>query len=460
MENIFLNKPHLLSLLLFLLVIVACDKDKQGESFDDVPFSPNAPVLVKGIGPQEGGLGTRIVVNGSNFGNDKTKVKLFFNNKEALIIDLKSTAIYAMVPKQPGELSTIKVAIQTGINSDSIPIYTEAILEDIQFKYNVRATVTTIAGRSDLNTSVDGTPLEATFIRVPMLSVDATGNTIFVSEDNSNKIRMVSIPDNRTTTPMAGNNVIEPWQSDFNLDYSKYFVVQRRAKSRPLLCYGLDKNNNWLDPEPYYDEQDEKGEWIAGNMDYFGLAADDKYVYMISASGTKLIRIDQKTKKVEQIGEKLNQASWCHLAYNPKDKHLYISGETTGYIYRLDPHTINVAKNKPWITADDVKHVVGSPGVTPVEGNGKFASLGRVEAICCDFEGNIYATGYQYHVIWKIDPDLNCTIMAGVPGQIGYRDGKPEESLFNTPYGVSATPDGIVYVADTYNYVVRCIAIQ
>ena len=50
--------------------------------------------------------------------------------------------------------------------------------------------------------------------------------------------------------------------------------------------------------------------------------------------------------------------------------------------------------------------------------------------------------------------------MAGVPGVKGYKDGKPNEALFNTPYGIAATPDGIVYVADTYNYVVRVIAIQ
>ena len=51
-------------------------------------------------------------------------------------------------------------------------------------------------------------------------------------------------------------------------------------------------------------------------------------------------------------------------------------------------------------------------------------------------------------------------IFAGVPGESGYKDGKPQEALFNKPYDVAATPDGILYVADTYNYLIRCIAIQ
>ena len=75
-------------------------------------------------------------------------------------------------------------------------------------------------------------------------------------------------------------------------------------------------------------------------------------------------------------------------------------------------------------------------------------------------EGNVYLADYTNHVIWKVDEEFNATIFAGVPGESGYKDGKPQEALFNKPYDVAATPDGILYVADTYNYLIRCIAIQ
>ena len=458
MKSIITKRPYFLFILIFLLAVCACEEETQEENIYDIPYSPNSPVLVNGIGPKEGGLGTRVVVNGSNFGNDIAKVRLFFNKKEALILKVQNNAIYAMVPKQPGELSDIKVAIETGVAPDGTPAYVEAELEDIQFKYFVKATVTTVAGQQDVSAVADGTMQEGSFRRPAMVDVDSTGNTLFVADDWGGKIRQISIPDNRLSSLMSGLN--SPWQGSFNLDFSSYFVVERSGGSRPLLFYGAFKKSNWQEPEPYYDQKDDDGDYIAGNMNYYGLTADDEYVYLLSSSGNKLLRVNQQSKKVELIGEKINTDSWAHMAYNPKDNHIYVSCEGWGRIYKFNPHNIDAEKNKPWITQDDLIHIVGMGAGAAKEGNGKFAQLGSIEGLACDSEGNIYVTDYSNHVIWKIDEDLNCTIMAGVPGQKGYKDGKPNEALFNTPYDVAVTPDGIVYVADTYNYIIRCIAIQ
>ncbi|MDR2627112.1 MAG: hypothetical protein LBC40_03655, partial [Dysgonamonadaceae bacterium] len=80
-----------------------------------------------------------------------------------------------------------------------------------------------------------------------------------------------------------------------------------------------------------------------------------------------------------------------------------------------------------------------------------------------DHDGNVYICDQKFHCVWKVDPLLNCTIFAGPPAGpavLGYRDGKPEEAQFNRPYDITATYDGLIYVADTYNYLVRCISIQ
>ena len=52
--------------------------------------------------------------------------------------------------KQPGEHSTIKVAVEDGVNSDGSPKYREETLKDKLFKYNIKATVTTVAGQLDV----------------------------------------------------------------------------------------------------------------------------------------------------------------------------------------------------------------------------------------------------------------------------------------------------------------------
>ena len=107
---------YLFTAFLFIGGLTACNDDNS--SSEDNPYSPDKPLVVSSIGPEKGGIGTRVVVSGSNFGNDISKVKLFFNQKEALILKVQNNAIYAMVPKQPGERSTIKVAVEDGVNSD------------------------------------------------------------------------------------------------------------------------------------------------------------------------------------------------------------------------------------------------------------------------------------------------------------------------------------------------------
>ena len=446
---------YLFTAFLFIGGLTACNDDNS--SSEDNPYSPDKPLVVSSIGPEKGGIGTRVVVSGSNFGNDISKVKLFFNQKEALILKVQNNAIYAMVPKQPGENSTIKVAVEDGVNSDGSPKYREETLKDKLFKYNIKATVTTVAGQLDVKTAKDGPALEGSFGRPVMLAVDDEG-TVLIADDGGKMVRMLSIQDNKLSTVFSGMH--EPWQCSFNLDFTNYYVLERRTSMRPLLFYGLYKSSNWQEAEAYYDQKNDKGDYIAGAMDYFGLAADNDYVFLLSSSGKRLIRVSIATKKVELIGENLNMDSWAHIAYNKKNGYLYITSEAWGRLYRLNPYHTPAGHSTPWITQNEIEHIVGTGKGAAKEGNGKAAQLGEIEGMAADQEGNVYLADYTNHVIWKVDEEFNATIFAGVPGESGYKDGKPQEALFNKPYDVAATPDGILYVADTYNYLIRCIAIQ
>ena len=66
-----------ISLMSLLFVLGACKDDVKDENIYDVPHSPNQPIVLENIEPQTGGFGSRIVVTGKNFGNDKDKIKLF-----------------------------------------------------------------------------------------------------------------------------------------------------------------------------------------------------------------------------------------------------------------------------------------------------------------------------------------------------------------------------------------------
>lgn len=447
------------SVMLFIVLFPSCNDGNNDENNPyDIPHTVGKPVVVQDISPREGGLGTRVVVSGSNFGNDKEKVKLFFNRKEALILKIQDNAIYAMVPKQPGELSTIKVVVSEKENPEGTFEGVEAELADKRFKYRLRATVTTVAGKVGVSQVKDGTLTEGTFGRPVMLAVDSTGNNIFVSDDTgAPSVRLLSLKENRMKTVIS--SLTRPWSCAFNSQYTEFYVVLREASSRPLLFYRLTKESNWTEGEPFYDQKDEQGNYIAGSLTYYGLTADDKYIYMLATGGIQLIRIDQKTRKVELIGNNLNLHSWSHICYNKKDKHIYVATEA-GRVYKFNPYKTVAGTDKIWVTRADVTLIAGDRVGSAVEGIGKNAQFGEVEAITCDSEGNFYLADFTNHVIWKGDEIFNCTILGGVPGERGYKDGKPREALFNTSYGLAATPDGVVYVADSNNGVVRRIAIQ
>ena len=72
---------------MYLFLFGACKDDAKEESIYDIPHSPNQSIVMDNIEPLSGGFGSRIVVTGNNFGNDKNKIKLYFNKKEALILN-------------------------------------------------------------------------------------------------------------------------------------------------------------------------------------------------------------------------------------------------------------------------------------------------------------------------------------------------------------------------------------
>ncbi|MDR1414213.1 MAG: IPT/TIG domain-containing protein [Odoribacteraceae bacterium] len=430
-----------------LILLTACGESNNNANPYDRPHDPNAEIVVTNIGPENGGIGTKVVVTGSNFGNDPAKLKLFFNKKEAFVMKVQDNAIYALVPKQPGDFSTIRVVIDGR----------ESILPDRQFQYFIKSSVTTIAGQQGVATSVDGPALEATMGRPSMLAVNDDG-LLFVADDGGMMLRMISLQDNKVTTPITGMN--SPWSVTFNRAQDKVFVLERAVAPRPLLFYALSKSSGWMEQETYYDQMDMSGNYIAGRFIYTGLTTDDEYIYSMSQTGSRLIRVHQETKKVELIGENLGLSSWVHFSFNPVDKKLYLAAGSYGRIYRLDPYLTPPGHTTPWVTANDLEHILGQARGTVVEGNGTNAQFGTFSQMATDRDGNVYVGDYQNHVIWKIDTDLNATVVGGTPGVAGYVDGKPSESRLDTPYGLASTSDGILYVGEAVNRLIRCISIQ
>ncbi len=443
----------MLALTVLLWIVASCSSDDTTENNPyDKPHEPGKPILVSGIGPERGGYGTRVVISGSNFGNNPETVKVYFNEKEALILGIQDNAIYAMCPKQPGDMSTIKVVVQEPGGT-----FTEAELAGTQFKYLIRAAVTTVAGVLGKNQAIDGPALEASFQRPAKVAADIDGKNIIVVDDNAAKIRLLSLTDNKVVTVASVSN---PFPCVFNTQYDKCFVGIRAAARRPELFVCLSKENNYMSPVMFYDQRDDNGNYLVGSTDILNIAADDQYVYQMSMHGAKLIRVHQTTGKVEVIGQNLDMTGISNLTFNPKDKKMYAISETTGRLNRFDPYHTPAGRTTPWITNNEVEYVLGNGIGSPIEGYGDQARC-PCAGITTDRDGNIYGADFTNHVIWKFDVTArSATIFAGIPGSSGYKDGKPLESMVARPLGLTVTADGIVYIADTNNYLIRRVSVQ
>ncbi|MBL7748011.1 MAG: hypothetical protein JNM19_11320 [Chitinophagaceae bacterium] len=80
------------------------------------------------------------------------------------------------------------------------------------------------------------------------------------------------------------------------------------------------------------------------------------------------------------------------------------------------------------------------------------------DGICADKDGNLYVSSTSSHMIYLIKPDKSFTPFAGDDGYKGRDDGDRLQAGFNGPTALCMDKAGNIYVADSYNSLVRKIS--
>jgi sugar lactone lactonase YvrE len=123
-----------------------------------------------------------------------------------------------------------------------------------------------------------------------------------------------------------------------------------------------------------------------------------------------------------------------------------IAVDKDGNVYVADTHNNLIRK----ITPDGI--------VTTIAGQQRDSAikLDNPSGIAVDNKGNIYVSDWANDLIRKITPDGKITTLAGnrAPGS---KDGKDTAASFYLPAGLAVDAAGNIYVADSYNNMIRKI---
>ena len=102
----------------------------------------------------------------------------------------------------------------------------------------------------------------------------------------------------------------------------------------------------------------------------------------------------------------------------------------------------------------------GTPDVDGcVDGNGRAARFCMPAELAADRHGNVFVADSFNHVVRKISREGWVTTVTGVPGGVGARDGVNGQARLFNPYGLAVRPDGSLALADAYNQLLRVVLV-
>lgn len=129
---------HWIILLMLMVFSVSCKDDNSVG--DAQPFNPDKPVVISSFTPESGGLGTRLVVYGDNFGNDLSKVRVVIGGKNAKVVGVKGSALHCIVPPRAFDGDIVITIVDE--NGEAIT----SVETDNSFDYQRQLLVSTFLG--------------------------------------------------------------------------------------------------------------------------------------------------------------------------------------------------------------------------------------------------------------------------------------------------------------------------
>ena len=422
------------SLVLALLFLIGSCKDSDDNKTTGATYDPNQPVTVESFMPVEGKLREKVIVKGSNFGTDKSKVKVYFVDEAAerlsTVIGIDNNTLYCLAPRQLPGGNRIKVIVDG-----------KEVTTDGTFKYEQAQNVSTISGSASKDGN-DGDLASAKFKY--MWGIAAVGNnTVLAYQRDDPRVRLISVDDNKVTTVHPGFKGGKPAVTK---DKQRVYSIGWEGTHT---VYVYMKASGWAPTRI-----GQLGSTFSGKIGAVALDETEEWLYFVD-SNKNFGRFNVKTQEVTLIKQlelsgSLGTNPGPYLIYYFVDSNFYMSDQNLSSVYKITPDG-----ECEWFCGSATQKTVQ-------DGLREEALFAQPNGMTVDEDGNFYIVdGFKGYCLRKLDIlDGYVSTVAGQVDVASQIDGTPLEATFNYPYDICYDGEGGYWIAEAWGKAIRKYAVE
>lgn len=423
------------SLVLTLLFLIGSCKDSDDNKTTGATYDPNQPVTVESFMPVEGKLREKVIVKGSNFGTDKSKVKVYFVDEAAerlsTVIGIDNNTLYCLAPRQLPGGNRIKVIVDE-----------KEVTTDGTFKYEQAQNVSTISGSASKDGNDDGDLASAKFKY--MWGIAAVGNnTVLAYQRDDPRVRLISVDDNKVTTVHPGFKGGKPAVTK---DKQRVYSIGWEGTHT---VYVYMKASGWAPTRI-----GQLGSTFSGKIGAVALDETEEWLYFVD-SNKNFGRFNVKTQEVTLIKQlelsgSLGTNPGPYLIYYFVDSNFYMSDQNLSSVYKITPDG-----ECEWFCGSATQKTVQ-------DGLREEALFAQPNGMTVDEDGNFYIVdGFKGYCLRKLDIlDGYVSTVAGQVDVASQIDGTPLEATFNYPYDICYDGEGGYWIAEAWGKAIRKYAVE
>jgi sugar lactone lactonase YvrE len=439
-------KSKFLILFMSSLLLYAGCEDETPEVV--APYNPSLPITIEQVTPDSGGAATQLMVYGSNFGTDASKILLTVGGKQAVIISSNGSVICAIVPAQIRE--------DAGWCDLKLRVGEQEVAPEKQFHYAPRYLVGTIAGafvnEAREGAIVDGTFEDARFNEPYWMAFDESKNLYLIEENNG--MRYIDFYNKTVTTKFrTGNGMSRPRTIAFTSGYDTMLIVNDAGNWTDMGHAMLTATDNFTSWRNILNSKQCNGSaFHPVHRDYYFNSYEAAQVYKVLEPLPKTQWTTSSYKELFRAGD----VRWeFNIQFAPSGNFAYLVSINQHYIMK----SMYNWEKRELERANDFVGVKGSTGY--MDGASTNTRFNSPHQGAFDEYDNFYICDAMNHCIRKITPDGIVTTFAGRPQSYGYVDGALRDAQFDRPQGIIYDKDTkVFYIADQKNRRIRVIKFE